>query len=310
MWAPAEKIAMRTRISVLVALALVAVACGGRESGDATQSTHDQSSTTTVAAATTEAATEVTSTQPHRDGAPGPEAVAGEHTQNIWIYKPSGDGPWPIAYALPGSGGEAQRDMGVLAAQLAEEGVLVFATDWSVDLPMQVLERDAECGYRYVRSIAEEHGGDLSQPVTMIGFSLGADAVLPHGLSESAYGPEATYNLLCMPGVPRPEVVVSLQGCFNLPNFEGLAARWGNKEAELVLMSGLKDTVCPPFRSKAAEIHLADNGYDVILVEVADAKHGGLVFHDIDNDWAEYPADYGPGQRAVEAILGAISSAQ
>lgn len=312
---------MRNRMYVLLVFAMVAAGCGGGESLDTTDSTQAQSSTTTVAESTTEASAVVTSTEPEGDGAPGPEVVAGEQTQDIWVYSPSGEGPWPIAFALPGSGGDGRQDIGVLATELAKRGVLVFVTDWRAEGGgfLVELDEDAECGYRYVRSIAEEYGGDLNQPVTMIGFDLGATFALRHALSEASYGPESTDDA-CAPGVARPDVVIAIQGCYDRKGlatepfqslfFDYLAEHFDNTEAKVVLMSGSEDTSCGPFKSKAAEMILTENGFDVTLVEVAEAGHGGLVFHDFDNDWAEYPVEYTPGQQTVETIVSAIESAR
>ena len=75
--------------------------------------------------------------------------------------------------------------MAETAKALASQGVVVFAADYRSTAP-EHWERDAECGYRYARSIAAEYGGDLDQPVTSVGFSLGATLVLEGSLSDAA----------------------------------------------------------------------------------------------------------------------------
>lgn len=74
-------------------------------------------------------------------------------------------------------------------ARLAATGAVVFAPNFRTDLTSEAgvvdLVRDAECGYRYVRTIASDHGADLSRPVVWVGWSLGAVFAVQAGLDES-----------------------------------------------------------------------------------------------------------------------------
>lgn len=60
-----------------------------------------------------------------------------------------------------GSCGE-REDWDEAGAALARRGVVVFAPDYRATGSNDELTRDLECGYRYVRSIAEAYGGDLT----------------------------------------------------------------------------------------------------------------------------------------------------
>ena len=99
--------------------------------------------------------------------------VSHETTADVWVWAPDGDGSWPVVYALPGSGGDARRDMAVLATGLASRGVVVFVTDYGSLASVADAARFTECGYRFSLDFADQYGGDLSQPVAMDGYSLG-----------------------------------------------------------------------------------------------------------------------------------------
>jgi acetyl esterase/lipase len=83
--------------------------------------------------------------------------ISHETTQDISVWAPEADGSWPVVYALHGIGGSRQ-DLAETAMALARQGVVVFAADYRSATP-EHWEQDAECGYRYALSIAEEYGG-------------------------------------------------------------------------------------------------------------------------------------------------------
>jgi hypothetical protein len=70
---------------------------------------------------------------------------------------------------------------------------------------------EAECGYRFARRTAAQHGGDLQQPVTLVGLSFGASAALGIGLTEEI-DPTGEF-VSCFDEEPRPDVVVAISGC-------------------------------------------------------------------------------------------------
>jgi acetyl esterase/lipase len=242
--------------------------------------------------------------------------VSDDTTQDIWVYAPDADGSWPVVYALPGADGEAQRDLDVMATELARRGFVVFATDWRTTSSVAALEYDVECGYRYSREIAAEFGGDLDQPVTMVGHSMGATGVLYHALGESQWGPDGQWDLSayvapdgeCFAGAPRPDVLVGIAGCHTRNSFPSAVKAWGNTDAHYVFVSGSDDAVCDPAESEAATAHLRQLDYNVTLIEIPDANHGEPVFHDMDNDWETLPTDSPIGQQTVRIIIDAIDA--
>lgn len=236
--------------------------------------------------------------------------ISHETTREIAVWVPQGEGPWPVVYALHGLGGH-HNDLAEVATELADHGVLVFSAQHSAP-DWEASEQDAECGYRFVRSIAGQYGGDLDQPVTFVGFSVGATFVLHHGLSGAAFGPGGTYDT-CFAGAPRPEVIVAISGChyeFQGAKFGFDTSGWTNQEADLVLIAGEKDTVCEAWQSRDAATVLRSAGYDVSLKEIAGANHFTVIFHDVVEDQWVTVSDEPAGQEVVQTILEAITNAQ
>lgn len=268
---------------VVVCVVLMAAACGDSNKGDATF--------------------EVTS-----------EVVSHETTKDILVFEPDAEGPWPVVLAMHGIGGESQ-DMAEIATRLAQEGAVVFAptyhTDLSTEEGVNQAALDLECGYRFVRSISAEHGGDLGQPVTFVGWSLGATAALAIGLTEQL-DPTGEF-VTCFSEVPRPDVIVAISGCHY--EYEGRpieldTAGWGNEDSAVHLVAGEKDTTCAAWQSEDAEADLRELGYDVDLVTLEGANHYAPILHDlVDGEWV-VDADDPAGERTVEVIMDAIGSAQ
>ncbi len=274
--------------------------------------------TSTVPATTTTAA--VTTTAP-----PAPLAamypvvattgLSGEDTQKITVWAPDKDGSWPVVYALHGTGSSAQ-DLAVFATVLAGQGVVVFATDYRSEL-MQTAEWkdayvDTECGYRYARSAAADYGGDLDQPVTIVGHSLGATIALSMGLNESVFGPNGEFDS-CPGETPRPDVVVPLSGCFyeyedQTFAFDPVVWDLTYGESDLVLVVGAEDDVCEAWQSEDAATALRDDGFDTGLVTINGGNHFTVIFHDIvDDEWLTLPEDPA-GMAVVQTILDAIDA--
>jgi acetyl esterase/lipase len=242
--------------------------------------------------------------------------LSGEDTQEITVWAPDADGSWPVVYALHGSGGDAQA-LAEMATVLASQGVVVFATDYRSELmptpQWQDVYRDTECGYRYARSVAGDYGGDLDQPVTIVGHSLGATIGLAMALNESVFGDDGDFDS-CPGEVPRPDVVVPLSGCHY--EFEGRAfdfdpagMDWTNREPELVLVVGTEDDVCEPWQSQDATEALRAAGFDARLGEVEGGNHSNVIFfEDVDGEWLPAPDD--PiGEEVVQIILDTIQGA-
>ena len=142
------------------------------------------------------------------------EVVSHKSTKDMLVFAPDAEGRWPVIVAFHGIGGTGQ-DMAEIATRLAREGSVVFAPTYGTDITTQEgIDRaavDAECGYRFARSIAAEYGGDLGQPVTFVGWSLGASAALAIGLTEEV-DPTGEF-VSCFGQVPRPDIIVAISGC-------------------------------------------------------------------------------------------------
>ena len=115
------------------------------------------------------------------------EVVSDGAVRDMLVFEPEAEGPRPVVVAMHGIDGEGQ-DMAELGTHLAREGAVVFAptyrTDMSTEESREQAGRDLECAYRFARSIAEAHGGDLDRPVAFVGWSLGATAALVLGLTD------------------------------------------------------------------------------------------------------------------------------
>ena len=241
------------------------------------------------------------------------EVVSHETTQEVLVFSPDAEGSWPVIFALHGIDG-AGKDMAVIGRRIAREGFVVFAPTYRSDLStlegLVNVVNDVECAYRFTRSIADEHGGDLDQPVTIVGWSLGATLALAGGLSEDITDPTGE-PVSCFPEVPRPEVVVAISGCHY--EFQGAEtdpdlSRWGNKDADVTLVAGEKDTVCAPWQSDDAADELRAAGYGVHLVMIQGASHYAPIFHDLLNGKWSVEASDPAGERTVEVIIDAIEA--
>ena len=137
--------------------------------------------------------------------------VSHETTQDIWVFAPDSEGPWPVVFTYHGQGGTGDG-LATTAENLASHGMLVFSPSFR-STEFQHIEQDLECAYRYGLSIAEDHGGDLDQPITVLGHSFGGPDRDPGRLTEAVYGPGGTYDQ-CFDGAPRPDVIVSVTACY------------------------------------------------------------------------------------------------
>jgi hypothetical protein len=192
----------------------------------------------------------------------------------------------------------------VFAGELASHGVVVFGTDYSGSPEYAV-----ECGYRHVLEVAPDYGGDLTQPVTLFGYSAGGSGAFWHGLGEDKYGPDATYGAIpCPPGAERPGIIVSVNACHvTTTEIEGRIRFWGNPDAQITLISGDSDDVCGAWQSIEGHRLLVEAGYAATYEEIPDANHWEPVFHDLAyGNYSTLDADHPAGQATVRATLDAI----
>jgi acetyl esterase/lipase len=237
--------------------------------------------------------------------------VSHETTQDIWVFAPDSEGPWPIVFTYHGQGGTGDG-LATTARNLASHGMLVFSPSYR-STEAQHIEQDLECAYRYGLSIAEDLGGDLNQPITAFGHSFGGQMALLGGLSEADYGPGGTYDG-CFDGAPRPDVIVSVTACY-YENPEGGrypfdTAGFSNTDAKVVLFGGSDDEVCNIWQSQDASDALQAAGYDTALIEVNGGNHANVVFYEvIDGEWIDRPDDP-VGHEVIQQTIDAIDAAQ
>lgn len=236
--------------------------------------------------------------------------VSDPTTPDLRVLAPDGEGPWPVVVALHGFGGTGQ-DMVELGTRLAKAGVVVFAPTYNTDLTTsEGLTRasdDIVCAYEVARRTAPEYGGDLTQPVTAVGWSLGAD----FGLLGVLGPPADTGTGRCPGEAPRPDVVVALSGCYY--EFEGTPVTWFddlsgwiNKDAGVYLVDGDHDPTCPASQTEKLARSLRTEGYDVDVTQLSSANHGAPIFHDERDGRWQVITDDPAGEQAVDVILDAI----
>ncbi|HEU4356205.1 MAG TPA: alpha/beta hydrolase [Actinomycetota bacterium] len=240
------------------------------------------------------------------------QVVSDETTQDILVFEPVAEGSWPVVVAMHGIDGEGQ-DMAEIGRHLAREGVVVFAptyrTDMTTEASIEEAATDLECAYRFVRSIAADHGGDLDRPVTFFGWSLGATAALGLGMLDDI---DPSGDLKCFSPVPRPDVIVAASGCYyewqGKPSDLIDVASLGNEDANVVLVGGEDDTNCAASQTEDLAAELRASGYDPEVVMLEGANHYAPVFHDlVDGNWTVVP-DEPAGQQTVEVVLDAIAA--
>lgn len=286
--------------------------------------------TTTVASSTTTTTVEVPPTLPPEMEAKYPvvmtEGLTGPDTQEIVVWAPDAEGPWPVVMFLAGWEGKGIH-YAQTAEMLAGQGVVVFAPDYRskdiVTADWKNPYRDAECAYRHIRTVASEYGGDIDQPITISGHSLGANIAMTLVLFESEFGSDGPFSS-CPAQVPRPDQVVELAGCHFKSGVDGSefpftpkTSGWTHFDAPIHLVVGSDDTVCEPWQSEEAAATLAVDGYEnVELTVIDDADHFDVMFmgYEGDNEWYEpggewfaKPNDPG-GVAAVQAILDTITT--
>jgi dienelactone hydrolase len=240
------------------------------------------------------------------------QVISDPTTQQIQVFRPAGNGSWPIVMAYHGLGGD-RGQMAELGRRLAASGLLVFAPDVRTDVSTEqgVVDaaNDSECAYRYVRTVARDYGGDLHLPVTFVGWSFGANYAVQGGLDEQL-DPSRQF-VSCFTDVPRPDVIVALDGCHY--EFQGQPSRlldpaqWGNRRASVVLAAGAEDTVCPARQSEQLATELRNRGYTVRYEVLPRADHFAPVFLAAGEN-GTVPAPRSPaGERTVRLITGAIA---
>jgi dienelactone hydrolase len=233
--------------------------------------------------------------------------VSDATTQDILLVEPDGEGSWPVVLAFHGIDGTAEH-MAPLAERLAAAGALVFAPNYRTDVTTEQgvvdLARDVECGYRYARTIAPEHGGSLDEPVVWFGWSLGAVVAVQGGLDEAI---DPTGEIItCFADAPRPDVIVAVSGCYYDVGEIFDPDAWANEDAHVIIVGAEDDTVCPATQSERVAAELTARGYDVGLVMLEGADHFAPVFHRFVHDDMVVDPDQPAGEDVLQLVTDAL----
>ncbi|MGZ4646266.1 MAG: alpha/beta hydrolase [Blastococcus sp.] len=280
--------AVRTVVRLLAALLLAATAACGGGSGSGAARSSSPAAGPPYAVST--------------------RVVADATTRVVQVWAPTGRGRWPVVYALPGISGH-KADFDQLGPALARRGVVVFATDYDPAGTADEVFRAIECGYRYARKVAPGYGGDLTRPVTAVGYSAGAR--FAGALVAPMFGPAGTYDA-CFTGAPVPDVLVGINGCyFAYKNLTfSFSTDLGSRSVRLLLVTGQADDQCATWQSQKAAKALKDAGFDTTLVSIPGANHYTPMFHDLDHGKVTTVAHDPAGDTTVRAILDAIGAAK
>ncbi len=238
------------------------------------------------------------------------QVVSHETTQDVLVFAPDDEGTWPVVIAVHGLGGSAE-DMAETARRLAERGLVVFAPTYRTDLSTEQgaidAARDLVCSGWLIDSIAGDHGGDPDQPVTFLGWSLGASYVLEGGLTEDL-DPDGLFRPCDIESLPAG-VIVAVAGCHyeaGGTEFDFDASAWSNEGARIIVVVGEEDTICAPWQSEDAADELRSNGYDVDLVVLDDADHFSPFFLAFVDGELVLDADHPAGDRLVDIVVDAV----
>jgi len=227
------------------------------------------------------------------------------------VLAPERGGPWPVVLALHGFNGTGE-DMVELATRVAATGAVVFVPSYRTEMGtargLQQAGDDLGCAYRAARRDAAEYGGDLARPVTVLGWSLGADLAVLGSL-----GPTDPSAGRCPGDLPRPDVVVGISGCYYrfqdgpVGWFADLD-RWPRTTASVHLVAGDEDTTCPATQTDELARSLEAAGYDVAVDHLASADHPAPVFHEDDGGQLRVVPDSPAGERVVDIVAAAIAA--
>jgi dienelactone hydrolase len=240
------------------------------------------------------------------------QVVSDPTTQDVHLFAPQDVDAAPVVVALHGIDGSGQ-DMGPFATRLARAGMVVAAPTYRSDMTtsagLEQAGQDIACGYQLARTEAPRLGGDLDQPVTALGWSLGADLVVLGALSEPS--PDDA----CSGDEAPPGVVVGISGCYY--EYQGQPVTWFddvaslvNKDADVYLLAGERDTTCPAWQSQRLAGSLRDAGYQVHLVQLPGADHYAPVFHEMRDGRFQVVAQDAAGEQAVQVVVDAITARQ
>ena len=234
--------------------------------------------------------------------------IRGDHTQDISVWAPDSGTGYPIVYVLHGLAND-RNDMAGFATALAREGLVVFVPDIRTATTSGAAT-DVECGYDLALKRAVEFGGDIDQPVSIVGWSFGAVTALFSALDPNATGLRSQAEG-CSLDAQRPDVIVSIAGCYTTwdgdsePLDPG-AMGWINTGAQIVLVAGEEDPVCPPEESETAADTFEAAGFDANVVVIQGADHGAMLFYPPERYGSAEDPQGEAGDETVHVVLDAI----
>ncbi len=269
----------RSRISLALAILLLASACGGVE-----EATRTPATAATPSPAPPQQPT-VTSNIAY---------TVGKHLD---VYAPSGPGPWPVVVVVHGIL-QSRGEFALLAEATASEGAVVFNIDVTMAPPFLTAIEQIACAVRFARATAADHGGDPTR-ITLVGNSSGAHT----GAVVAMAGDEFEGDCLVTDGSALTEALVGYEGTYdvathvygdvNLPPLEQEDPElWqaintyshigGNPDLVVRLIHGedVDDIWYETLPETSVDFHdaLLDAGYDVELTLLEGATHGDLLF--------------------------------
>jgi dienelactone hydrolase len=218
-------------------------------------------------------------------------------TLDIAVWRPDEPGSWPGLFLLHGWGG-TYDDMEALATRVAEQGYVVVVPDYRVS-ELRHTERDIECAYRYTRGQADQLAIDAGKPLTVAGYSFGANAAWHGTVTTDVYGPGGTYDA-CFEGVERPDVVAMIAPCASVDAEFPVPDR-ADPDKRVVIVSGERDSVCSSWQQLRIAERLETAGYDVRLERVADATHESLIRPDATD--GTRPSEGAAGEHTLRILL-------
>lgn len=133
------------------------------------------------------------------------------------VYRPAGQGEWPVVLLLHG-GGLSKASVSGLARAISGQGVVVFAPTYSSSPPspqaITLGAEDVACAARFARAHAAEYGGRAERLIA-VGHSGGG----AFGMLLALAGDEYTGGCDFSSGSARVDGVVGLDGAYDLMRY-------------------------------------------------------------------------------------------